>query len=285
MSVKTTHDPRSRFIKAYLLTWGLLAAGGLGYLVTLTLQGDPSPTPARQEVAETDPGMRPATRAEVSAVRRNVGDLRRDLGELKDTVDRRENEEKAVHSRLTTLEERVTSLSVQAAAPPPNPKQVAIEKAQKAAAERAQKAAERSQRIAAEKSQATATEPRPATIISAIERPEPKAVPVETGSISPGAPIRFGEAVVMPTRDIFGVQLAAAPSLESLRLSWSLLVERHGAELATLQPRYVAPTTAGGSYRLVAGPLTSAAEAERICVELQTRRASCRSTDYIGEPL
>jgi hypothetical protein len=292
MSVKAIHDARSRFIKAYLLTWGLLAAGGLGYLITLTWQGDVlAPTPPRQQVAEPDAGMRTASRAlaEVGSVRRTVGELQKDLGELKETVEKHATEERTVHSRLTALEERVTSISTQAAAPPePTVKQKAAEKAHKVPTDKAQK-------VGAEKAQKGGEPRAPTRVISAVEQPKTAApgasktdgtaAPIETGSIRRQPPIHFGEPVVMPTREIYAVQLASAPSLESLRLSWSLLLERHGADLAALQPRYVAPRAAGGTYRLVAGPLASAAEAERICVELQAQRSSCLSTQFVGDPL
>jgi hypothetical protein len=282
MSVQTTNGPRSRFIKAYLFMWALLAAGGLGYLVTLSWQGDPpSAIPAAPQVAELDPGSRAALKAltEVKAVRRSVEDVQKEVNQLKDSTERQEAQDKGTQSRLTALEERVTSLSAQAAAPAPVVKQKTAEKAAKASDEKLHKTGE----------------PRsPTRIISVVEATKAQVVQksdmggavLETGSIPKSQPlITFGEPVVMPVREIFGVQLAAAPSLEALRLSWSLLIERHGVELAALQPRYVAPRAEGGSFRLVAGPLTSVAEAERICSELQSQRTTCATTDYVGQPL
>jgi hypothetical protein len=81
------------------------------------------------------------------------------------------------------------------------------------------------------------------------------------------------------------VQLAAGPSLDALKLSWSLLAERHGAILATLQPRFVPPRNEGGPYRLVAGPLPSKADADKVCADMGVGRTACFSTTFIGQPL
>ncbi len=88
-----------------------------------------------------------------------------------------------------------------------------------------------------------------------------------------------------PARQSFAVQLAAGPSLDALRLSWSLLRERHAGALGTLQPRFVPPRTDGGPYRLLAGPFQSKAEADKACTDMGVSRKSCFPTAYIGQPL
>ncbi len=62
-----------------------------------------------------------------------------------------------------------------------------------------------------------------------------------------------------------GIQIASGPSVQSLRLSWTLLSERHGGSLSRYQPRYtVGATEQGVTYDLVVGPFANA-----------TRRAKC----------
>jgi hypothetical protein len=107
---------------------------------------------------------------------------------------------------------------------------------------------------------------------------------IETGSITQPE-IVFGEAVVTRAEHLYAVQLDSAVSLDALRMRWGLLVERYGSTLATLQPRYVAPRAQGGPYRLLAGPLTSAADAKGICGELRAQIPACSTTDFAGEPL
>ena len=81
------------------------------------------------------------------------------------------------------------------------------------------------------------------------------------------------------------MQLAAGPSLEGLRQSWGQLSERHAGALSTLQPRVVPPRSEGGLYRLLAGPVRTKADAERICSQLGVGPKACFATTYTGSPL
>jgi cell division septation protein DedD len=117
------------------------------------------------------------------------------------------------------------------------------------------------------------------------EAPKTESPNIETGSIAAPPAITFGEPEVTPARQAFAVQLAAGPSLDSLRLSWSLLRDRHGGALASLQPRFIAPRAEGGPYRLLAGPLPSKADADKVCTTMGVGKQSCFSTPYTGDPL
>jgi hypothetical protein len=250
-------------------------------------------------VAEPDPepALRTANKAlaEVSTVQRSVGEIQRDVRQLKETVEQQETQGKVVRSRLTALEERATTPEVPVAAAAPTPPPAVT-----------QKAADKARKADTAKAHIKTTEPRPTTrVITTIEGPKPPneaaPAPIETGSIAQ-APIVFGDAVVTaapnsivtttsvapptpaaPSR--YAVQLGAGPSLDALRLTWSLLAERHGAALASLQPHFVAPRSTGGPYRLVAGPLPSKADADKVCTEMAVGRSGCFSTTFVGEPL
>jgi SPOR domain len=294
MAEHVAHLPRSeRFIKVYLFVWGLLAAGGLTYLATLVWQPDwLSPPPRRPQItaeAEPDSALRMASRAiaEVRDVRRSVGDVQRSLGEIRDTLDRSVSEDKVVQTRLTALEGRVSDIAQPPAAP------VAAAPAPPAAGKG--KAAERPQpkspaaAKAAEKAEPAAAATRVMSAVMSVpdqaEKPAPEAAtPIETGSIAT-ASITFGEPVVTRSNTNFAVQLGAGRSVEALKLSWSLLLDQHGDALSPLQPRVIAPRTDGGSYRLVAGPFDSRAEAEKMCTAMALSRNKCFSTVFMGEPL
>jgi sporulation related protein len=279
------HAPSGRFIRAYLLTWGLLAAGGLTYLASLAWQPQLFSPAQPQQVAEPDPGVQAANKAlaEVGSVRRVVTEMQKDLGRLKDTVGQREAEEKEAQARLARLEEQVTTMAspvAVAAPPPPTTKLRTVERT----------------KAAAEKRQAGGEPPRAPHIISVPEAPKPTIRPeaeaaktelpkIETGSIVAPPAITFGEPEVTPARQAFAVQLAAGPTLDSLRLSWNLLRDRHGAPLASLQPRFIAPRVEGGPYRLLAGPLPSKADADKVCADIRVGKQGCFSTPYIGDPL
>jgi hypothetical protein len=235
-------------------------------------------------VSEPDAGLQAASRAlaEVHTVRQTVGQMQRDLGRLKDTVESREAQEKDVATRLTALEDRVSSMPATAAAPAAAPKKVA----------------ERHRTVVLKGTQESAEPRAPGHIVTVTEAPVASGPPVplqtsprtiETGSI-PGATVAFGEAVVTPTprrtrEPVFAVQLAAGPSLAALKEGWERLVEKHGSPLASLQPRYVAPKTEGGPYRLVAGPLPSREQADKVCADMGVGRNQCFSTVFAGEPL
>lgn len=274
-----------RFIKVYLALWAFAAVGALGYLATLAYA---PPGPPRQQVAEAEPSQ--AVRAmaktmkDMHEVRGSLSEVKKDVSQLQDAMGERVANEKAAQSRLTALEEKVATIDAatqQPAPPAPPPAKAKV-------SEKADKAAEKVIRKA------------PDVITTAqiinVPRPESTEAPkadnragvIETGSISK-EDITFGEGVVTPNAKpaapkAFAVQLAAGPSLQGLRQSWSQLVEKHGA-LASLQPRVVAPRTEGGSYRLLAGPIASKADADRVCTDIGVSRNGCFATTYIGGPL
>jgi cell division protein FtsN len=142
---------------------------------------------------------------------------------------------------------------------------------------------------AAEKAEPAAAATRVMSAVMSVpdqaDKPAPEAAPpIETGSIA-SATITFGEPVVTRSNTNFAVQLGAGRSVEALKLSWSLLLDQHGDALSPLQPRVIAPRADGGSYRLVAGPFDSRAEAEKICAAMALSRNKCFSTVFMGEPL
>jgi hypothetical protein len=282
MAAQSGQIPRSqRFIKVYLVTWALMAVGALGYLSMLALH--PPGSPVRTQAAEQEPSPPAINKvlAEMGTMRRGLSDVQKDVSQLKEAVAERVIQEKVIESRVAAMEDGFATV---------------VEAAQSSAAAQQQKgkAPEKASEKISEKSQRKASEPRPITrAVPAQDDATPPArtaegppLPLETGSISqPEATITFGEAVVTAASpNVFAVQLAAGPSLPSLRKSWEQLVERH-TSLAALQPRVVAPRAEGGSYRLLAGPLPTKAEAERVCTDMGVGRNACFATNYAGKPL
>jgi hypothetical protein len=287
MSAQALQHTRSgRFVRVYLMTWGLLAACGLTYLASLAWHLDLHLPQQQQQAAPTiDPeqGLRVASKAlaEIDNVQHTVGEMQKDLGRLKETVDQREAQDKESQSRLASLEERVSNLAT-----PPSANIVTVPSAKQKAAEKAKVAAEKR----ASEQRATSR------IVTVIEGPtpepsaaaDPPAAPptLETGSIPASAPtITFGEPKVTPVRQAYTVQLGTGPSLDALHMSWLALRDQHGDALASLQPRFVAPRNGHGPYRLVAGPLTSKADADKVCAEMGLGRDTCFATTAMGQPL
>ena len=116
------------------------------------------------------------------------------------------------------------------------------------------------------------------------EQPEP----LETGSLPPAQPptITFGPAIVTPAPQPVAIHLDAGPSIDALRLRWSMLHNRHPSALRELEPRYlIAGTAASPSYQLTAGPVSSPDEASRICALLRAKRVPCSvGGPFIGQP-
>jgi len=280
------HAQSGRFIRVYLLTWGLLAAAGLTYLASLAWHVDLRPSPPRQQQAAqpaVDPelGLRVANKAlaEIDNVQHTVIEMQKDLGRLKETVGQRDAQDKDAQSRLAALEERVTTL---ATPPPPPVALITVPSTKQKGADKARAAAEKraSEQRATSRIVAIAPEP-PAAAQPAAAPPK-----LETGSI-PAAPpaITFGEPEVTPVRQAYAIQLGAGPSLDALRMNWLALRDQHGDALGSLQPRFVAPRGGSGPYRLVAGPLPTKADADKVCAEMGLGRDTCFATTALGHPL
>lgn len=113
------------------------------------------------------------------------------------------------------------------------------------------------------------------TIASPVER---RTLRMATGSLPATEPVEitFGAPTVTPASEAFAIRLDAAPSLDALRLRWSVLNDRYRDTLDGLEPRYLeSGSLAAPSYELLAGPVASVEEASRICAQLQARRVPC----------
>ena len=135
----------------------------------------------------------------------------------------------------------------------------------------------------------------PPTPGNAAEALAPK---FETGSVqnlgatpSPTAtgPTATGPTATGPTATgtkPVGIYIGSGPSVDSLRLSWSLLSDRNAEALKPLEPRYTTGIDANGlNYGLVAGPLRSTAEAQKLCKDLAAKAVTCRVGEFTGEAL
>lgn len=126
---------------------------------------------------------------------------------------------------------------------------------------------------------------------------------LETGSVGLDG-VNFGTATVTPAQGApqqvaaaaptatppqpksVGIQIASGPSVQSLRLSWTLLSERHGASLSRYQPRYtVGATEQGVTYDLVVGPFANANDARQVCAELAASATPCSLQPFRGDAL
>lgn len=119
----------------------------------------------------------------------------------------------------------------------------------------------------------------------------PDQAPAVTGSIaSAEMPDSDGAPEKPVERTAFGVDLGGANSMEGLRALWRGLRGPHRELLGQMQPLVVIKertTGRGTQLRLVAGPLTDAAAAAKLCATLteKSKRASCEPSVYDGQRL
>jgi hypothetical protein len=129
------------------------------------------------------------------------------------------------------------------------------------------------------------SEPTPAA------EPAP-AAPETTASIQPTAPAAEPapaviEAVATPVaRTEFGVDIGGANSVDGLRAIWrGMSKSRAMTGLRPIMTVKERPTGLGMQLRLVAGPLTDAAAAAKICAALTESSRPCETTVFEGQRL
>lgn len=124
-------------------------------------------------------------------------------------------------------------------------------------------------------------EPMPAGAQSATKAPEP-ASPVQMAAITPSA----AEVATPVTRTEFGVDIGTANSIDGLRALWRSLSKM--PSLNGLRPIIAVRERSNGlgmQLRLVAGPLTDAAAAARICANMAEGKRSCETSVFDGQRL
>ncbi|CAN1721575.1 SPOR domain-containing protein [Hyphomicrobium sp. 1Nfss2.1] len=130
------------------------------------------------------------------------------------------------------------------------------------------------ERLAAEKAAAAA---KPAKTAAAAPAKKQAAATIETGSIETKKPA----AAAKPPE--VGVLLATGPSLDALRLSWSILNDRASDTVRSLHPRYVVSGKDNErTYGLVAGPLPTVADAKAVCKVMSDRGMACEVSQFRG---
>ncbi len=129
-----------------------------------------------------------------------------------------------------------------------------------------------------------------AAVTAAATRPAPVA---DLTSDSETATLTsFGPATVTPSKPEptgpIGLRISNGPSLDALRLSWSLLADRHSAQFKNMEARYAARVPEGDgdpSFDLIAGPVKTPVEARRICKALAAKNIPCQIGSFAGPSL
>lgn len=274
--------------RIYALAWiaaGLLSAG---YVATII----------RQPEAVTDLVLRPdtpagnvnrlaqnaaRTEADVQVLKQAVTSLQGGLIDVKTRADAADQRERQIVERIGSMETRVEQFAVSSiATPAPQPARQAAAVPLPAAPAV----------VAAPQAKQVVQAPKTAAAPTIINQKQVKTI--ETASLPPAgsgqreladqrqAPATANAAAALADSS-HGVIVASGPSVDALRLSWSLLSDRHKAALGRMEPRVV--TTDGSTYQLVAGPLPTDAEAAKVCATLKARGIACRPSEFKGDAL
>jgi len=125
---------------------------------------------------------------------------------------------------------------------------------------------------------------QPPEIITAAPVPEV----VAAAPAAPEPALLNAPSEIAVQRTEFGVDLGGANSIEGLRGLWRALLKSNAAAIASLRPIIVVKERSNGlgmQLRLVAGPLSDAAAAAKICAALIESERSCETSVFDGQRL
>jgi hypothetical protein len=125
---------------------------------------------------------------------------------------------------------------------------------------------------------------QPPEIITAA--PVPEAMASAPAALDPAVSTATSEIAVQRTE--FGVDLGGANSIDGLRALWRGLLKSNAASVASLRPIIVVKERNNGlgmQLRLVAGPLSDAAAAAKICAALIESERPCETAVFDGQRL
>ena len=292
-------QPKRRPVTLYLAFWAVLACSAIIYLAVAAARPDliagPIPWAAPETPAESNEGQRAMSQAldDVKALKESVAQVQSDVAGLKTENSEQSEQDRQLASRVVALEVKpqktafgANQAALARAAAAAKPAAPAV--APVAAAGEAFPSAGAQIAAPAPAAKGAAIKVLNATPSDTTPVVSPQD-PLITGSVAAppaGTPVVFGTAVVKPAAKPVGIQIGTGPSVDALRLSWSLLSEKHGDSLKSLQPRYVTGADATGTkYDLVAGPVKSAADAKRICKALEASAVPCKIGAFKGDAL
>ena len=287
MSVLQTYGPvRRRILSPYLIVWVVAAAVAIGYLVLLGVRPEifaRARTDVAQELAQTKRDMTRAM-ADIDPLRKTVGEIKLDVANLSYGTKDLATHQAELNDRVTALEAATPKVArigeaTTDSAPVPQPVPVP---AKKAAAPKQTKTG------------SAVVAPLPgAKVINGNKPAAAPAVPAETGSIAAGgqgkaaAKTQVAAAHKPPAKPApVGVLLATGPSVDALKLNWSILKDQHADAVGNLSPRVVVSGPASKRvYSLVAGPIASADQAKNLCVSMAAKGVGCEVSTFRGSAL
>lgn len=249
MSVQSSIGPaRRRTFTPYVLLYVLAAVLATAYLIFIEVRPDLVAI-WREKPNDTKTVLIETQRtveralADIDPLKEGLGEMKMDVANIKVGVQEGAERDRILLEKVEALERSKTPPADKVAAAPAQP-----------------------------------TSKKPAAAKPAVAKAaEPAEKPIVTGSIEQkkaGAPVKPAPV---------GVLLATGPSVDALRLSWTILNDRHADAVRTLHPRYVVSGKDNErTYGLVAGPLETVADAKSVCKTMSERGIACEVSQYRG---
>jgi hypothetical protein len=310
MSVLPNPGPAQRkILTPYVMIWVAIASFALVYLTLLGLKphmfarAGSSDADLNQKIVQAQRDMERGL-ADLDPLRRTVGEVKMDVANLKVAVEEASVRDQVLLDKVAALENAAPNASAQApagtaagshaAAVPPTPKHkpstTVGPTVRSGPTGFAAPVGPTAEEVRARRAQKTAK------VINGGQSgtesgTESGAGGIETGSIerksqrAATVPPATKNKAAAKMKQV-GVLLATGPSIDSLRLNWSILTDRYADAVRNLQPRYLVKGKAGNrTYRLVAGPVASTAEANSLCKDMETRGMPCEVSVFAGNAL
>jgi hypothetical protein len=266
--------PRRRILSAYVLFWIVGAIVAAAYLALLGTHPDmfassQSAPDIEQQLAQAQRDVNRAF-ADIDPLKQSVGEIKSDVDKLKTAQQQASDRDQQLMDKIATIETTATSSKTMAQSD--------------AAAQPTAKSQHKTVAVAAPE----AEEP---TIVAPIKPQKTAAAQksnaIETGSIAhkaekaPAAPSAATTAAAKPTQ--IGLLLGNAPTVDAVKLNWTILNDRHADAVRNLHPRYVANGKGSErTYALLAGPVASPEQAKTLCKLMMDRGLACEVSTYRG---
>jgi hypothetical protein len=268
--------PRRRILSAYLLFWIVGAIFAAAYLALLGTH--PEIFASSQSGPDIEQQVAQAQR-DVNRVYSDIDPLKQSVGEIKSDVEKLKTAQQQASDRDQQLMDKIATIETTAASG----------KTMAQADAAAQPTAKSQHKTVA------AASPDPAEEVTVVAPIKPqktaaaqKSNAIETGSIAhkaekaPAAPsAATTTAAAKPTQ--IGLLLGSAPSVDAVKLNWTILNDRHADAVRNLHPRYVASGKGSErTYALLAGPVASPEQAKTLCKLMMDRGLACEVSTYRG---
>ena len=295
------HEPPAPglFVRLYITGCFLLSGLAVSYLTLLLVQPDWAPKLSSFTMtAENSQKGRAVGQlsAELESLRRTVADLQRDLAYVKSNLAAHQERETAEQARLATDDSAALRPPVLTGPAGPVPGMTITTLNANSARTTPEREPAGAPDDRGQKPKLPAVAPKPSDGIETGSLPAaaPKIAfgPAKITSAAPGPATAAAAAPSPPPAPVpsgpVGLVLERAPSLDSLRLKWTFLSERHGSLLRDLEARYNWSVAGqdGRTYQLIAGPIPTADEARRICALLRVQKVPCGvSSAFKGDVL